>query len=488
METAQPKAKRVADRPRVLVLGTEHPRAAAVVRSLAKAGIRVDVADHYDPPTAFWRSSRYIRKRLMLDEDPGRAMRALRRIGEQGGGLLVPTNDHYLIAVSQEHRSLSEAFTVTTPPWSVLEPLMDKVQASRLARDAGIEAPRYYKPTNRTELEDALATLDFQERAYVLKIRMWDSGAADPQTLRRVRPAGADAVTVRSRCEGILHQNGEYPLIEEVVSGGADRCLGVSMVVDHDHRPVLTFCVRRLKLQLYAKGRFKHPYELGANAYCESAYDAEAIELAKRFVQRTRYTGAITVEFKRDSLDDHLMFIKADCRVVRATSLSTALGLDMPTALYEVYSGGGVKQRYPQDYRTGVNWLWLEAYAYSLWKNRREIGLVRELWCLAKRLPRVRAWAYFSWRDPFPSVLLALTAPRRLKLLQNPGARTARCIVTSDSLRQACSVLRTCLTTQQSPGIQVRSCFPRLLETINNTSLKKHHVSLQIESFSTRLA
>ena len=48
------------------------------------------------------------------------------------------------------------------------------------------------------------------------------------------------------------------------------------------------------------------------------------------------------------------------------------------------------------------------------------------------------------------------------------------CTVTSDSLRQACSVLRTCLTTQQSPGIQVRSSFPRLLETINNTSLKKH--------------
>ncbi len=38
---------------------------------------------------------------------------------------------------------------------------------------------------------------------------------------------------------------------------------------------------------------------------------------------------------------------------------------------------------------------------------------------------RVRAWAYFGWRDLFPSVLLALTAPRRLKLLQNPGARTA---------------------------------------------------------------
>ena len=56
----------------------------------------------------------------------------------------------------------------------------------------------------------------------------------------------------------------------------------------------------------------------------------------------------------------------------------------------------------------------------------------------------------------------------------SPRLLEIRSAVTSDSLRQACSGLRTCLTTQQSRGIQVRSCFPRLLETINNTSLKKH--------------
>ena len=111
------------DRPRALVLGTEHPRAAAVVRSLAQAGVSVDVADHYDPPTAFWRSSRYIRNRLLLDEGPERAVSALADFGKQEGGLLIPTTDHYLIAVSQNHEALSEVFTVTVPPWNVLEPL-----------------------------------------------------------------------------------------------------------------------------------------------------------------------------------------------------------------------------------------------------------------------------------------------------------------------------------------------------------------------------
>ena len=230
---------------------------------------------------------------------------------------------------------------------------------------------------------------------------------------------------MRARCEEIRENTGEYPLIEEVVTGGADHSIGVSMIVDRSHKPILAYCVRRLKLQLYTKGKFKHPYELGAIAYCETVRDPEAIDLATRFVRHARYTGAITVELKRDSIDNRLKFIKADCRFVRATSLSTAIGLDMPTALYQLFSGANIERSYPRDYPEGVKWIWLESYAYSLWKNRRDISLVRELWVLAKRLRKVSAWAYFDWRDPSPNFILALTILRRFRLLENAGMRSA---------------------------------------------------------------
>ncbi|MCP5371417.1 MAG: hypothetical protein H6907_06740 [Hyphomicrobiales bacterium] len=411
---------------RVLVLGTEHPRAAAAVRSLHRAGLRVEVADHYDPPTALWRASRCIADRHRLDEDYPAALDGLLRLGAAGGGLLVPTNDHYLILVSRHHGELSRLFTVAAPPWDVLEPVLDKITACGLAREAGLEAPQHFAPRDAADLDAVLAGLDFAERAYVVKIRMWDSGAADARTLRRVAPGGDDAAALRARCEDIRARTGEYPLIEEVVPGGADRCIGVSMVVDRGHRPVLAYCVRRLKLQLYAKGRFKHPYELGANAYCESVHDPEAVEMATRFVAHARFTGAITVELKRDAVDGRLKFIKADPRFVRATRLSTALGLDMPGAVHAVFTGANrPAAAAAADYRDGVNWIWLEAYAYSLWKNRRDISLTREVWSLLKRLPKVRAWAYFDWRDPLPSLLLAATVRRRLRLLENRGARTA---------------------------------------------------------------
>lgn len=135
-----------------VVLGTEHPRSAAVVRSLAAAGIAVDVADHCRPSTALWRGSRVIRRRHALVEDEDKAVAALLQIGAAGGGTLIPTNDHYLILASRHHAALSRVFTVTVPPWPVLEPLMDKVAARGLAEAAGIAVPRQWQPRDADEL------------------------------------------------------------------------------------------------------------------------------------------------------------------------------------------------------------------------------------------------------------------------------------------------------------------------------------------------
>ena len=61
------------------------------------------------------------------------------------------------------------------------------------------------------------------------------------------------------------------------------------------------------------------------------------------------------------------------------------------------------------------------------------------------------------------------------------GLLEIQCTVTSDSLHQECSLLRTCLTTQQSPEIQVKSWFLGLLGRVSNTSLTKHQQSYRNE-------
>jgi predicted ATP-grasp superfamily ATP-dependent carboligase len=339
----------------------------------------------------------------MVDAAEASALATLESLADDPRDLLIPTNDHFLSLVSRHWARLAGRFTPTVPPWDVLERLMDKPSCYRLAETAGLRAPRVLVPGDPAELEGALSALDFDTQRYILSVRLPGDVPADLATGRMTTVAGDDKDTVRARCLAIAARTGELPMIVEVVPGRSDRCVGVSMVVDRDHAPVVAYGVRRLQLRLYASdSRFVHPYELGANVYCESVRDGEAVEAAARFVRASGFYGAITVEFRRDARDDKLTMIKIDPRVVRATSLSSALGLDVPSALYDVFTGA--PRRVVAGYPEGVAWMWPAWYVHTVGQNRGRASLARQVWAVAKRAHRIRAFAYLSVRDPRPAL------------------------------------------------------------------------------------
>ncbi len=80
---------------RILVLGVYHPRDIAAIRSFGRMGIPVDVADRWKSST--WVGCRYIRDRYLIHPDDDEALSDVVALGERGGGLLLPSNDDYLI-------------------------------------------------------------------------------------------------------------------------------------------------------------------------------------------------------------------------------------------------------------------------------------------------------------------------------------------------------------------------------------------------------
>jgi predicted ATP-grasp superfamily ATP-dependent carboligase len=399
--SAPPAAGRRSPGPRAIVLGVEHPRGVAVVRSLGRH--RVPVVAIERDPTARGLRSRYLGCRVLVGESPEQALTALESL-ERDGGLLIPTNDHFLMIVSQHFERLSRSFSISVPPWSTLRNLMDKAECYRLGQEAGLRTPRVFLPGDAQELERVLSTLDFTSQRYILSKRLPAADPVDTRTGRFTKTAGLDADAMRATCLDVAARTGELPMIAEVVPGRSDRCVGVSMVVNREHIPVVAYCVRRLQLYLYSlDAGFVHPYELGANVFCESVHDGEAIEAATRLVRHARFYGAITVEFRRDSRDGQLTLIKADPRVVRATALSTALGLDVPTALHAVFTGGQLPA--PRPYREGVAWIWLSWYLDTLWTNRDRTSLAAQLRALLLNCHRVRSFAYLSLHDPGPALV-----------------------------------------------------------------------------------
>jgi len=403
---------------RAVILGTELPRAISVIRSLGRAGIRVVTIDHrLRMPGAY---SRYVSesfheshngtgKQLSNDSrtdwvfDPSAAMESLLKVGKEGGGVLIPTNSDYLVLAAKNYKELSKYFIMTHPPWDIMDKMIDNVKFYTFAEKAGISIPKYYTPKSLSDLNQTISKLDFTKDDYLLKMDVWAPGPTDPSSGAFTRPAGRDANSLKQRYLEVVNRTGWYPIIQEVIPGEVDNCIGVSMVAAKNFEPVVIYCVKRLKLYTYSREEgFKHPYELGANVYSESTYNSEAMESAKKLIKEAKYYGPVTVEFRKNSNTGELKLLKADARVVNATSLSTSLGLDIPLAIYNTFIGKEIK--YPINYPEGIAWLWEDRYFRTLLKNRHITPVRKQLLDVLKRIYRIRAFGFLSLRDYKPLV------------------------------------------------------------------------------------
>ncbi len=378
------------------VLGIEHPRSVSAIRSLARKGIPV-IGVNYDVGFCEF-SSRYLVRRHIVRRNQEDSIAFFDSI-RNGGGVLIPTDDDFLIFVSRNFDHLSNSFVLTVPPWHILEPLMNKSKSYSMARESGLKTPHFFKPGDSKDLDDVLSVLDFANHEYLLKT-MPGTLPADIKTGRFTKVAGNDAQSLRNDCVEIFSRLGEYPLIEEVIPGEAGHCIGVTLVINRQQEPVLSYVVQRLKLFTYTRGgKFVHPYELGANVYCESIYDEEAVNASIRFLKRMNYFGVVTLEFRRNPIDGSLIYIKADPRVVRSNAISTALKMDVPTTLYQVFTGSADPKR---TYRQGVGWIWFSQYLVTFVENRFDPMARQQLLALLKRFYRLRAFAFLDFLDPVP--------------------------------------------------------------------------------------
>ena len=342
-----------------VILGVEHPRGLAVLRSLAGTGITVVVVDRYETAPGLY--SPLAQRRLLLDtDDPEETLRFLEALEGVDGAILIPTNDFYMALVATNIARLARRFVLTTPPGDVLEPVLNKASLYRLAQSASVATPVFHAPDTFEDLEDILTRLDYQERGYVFSLPPTSPEPADPETVRFTTPAGKDRETARARAAEIFSRAGVVPMIQELIPGDADHCVGVVMLLDDDHRPIGSRAVRRRKLYPYFNigGR-----TYGGNVACESVLDAEAVAVATVLVARARLTGIVTVEFRRQ-LDGRLVLMKVDPRVVAMVGLCNALDFDVATLLYRLRTGQSVavSNAYPE----GLVWVWEKPFVLGM--------------------------------------------------------------------------------------------------------------------------
>jgi predicted ATP-grasp superfamily ATP-dependent carboligase len=377
-----------------LVLGVEHPRGLAVLRSLARAGVSVVVVDRYARAPGL--RSRHAARAYLLDtDDYAVTLTFLESLDGLEGAVLIPTNDHYLRLVASSHARLAGRFTLTTPHWDVLEPAVDKTRLFRLAASVPLTTPVFYTPQNARHLDEILATLDFDRHNYIFSVAPTSPEPADLGTVRFTIPAGHDLPSARARGAELLQRTGRPPMIQELIPGEADRCIGVVLLADHECRTIGARAVRRLKLYPYFRAG-GHAY--GGNVHCESVHDEEAIATASALVARTNLSGVVTVEFRRRPSDGALVLMKIDPRVVGMAGLCAAIGFDVPTLLYRLHTNQRVSVS--SSYAEGKGWVWEMPYLLAMLASRSRAW--REVPAALSAFWNATAFGVWSAADPSP--------------------------------------------------------------------------------------
>jgi predicted ATP-grasp superfamily ATP-dependent carboligase len=383
--------------PRVVVLGFDHPSALGIIQSFGRMGASVAAVD--ESPDARGFRSRYVTSRHVVEPTLEAVWHVLDEL-RPGGGVILPTDDHYLTALSQRAESLAESFVVPVPSWETMGPLLRRPRCLELAAEAGLRIPPFQAFRDAAHMDAAIAALDPARQYLVCRDDFSRPCVVDTAAMRSIKVSGPGIEAVRRDCHDVLARTGQLPVIVEILPGASEAATGVVAVVDRRHEVVLAYCLRRRPLVTDTGDRFVHPYDLGWTSHCESVVDEEAVAAARALVRHVRYFGVAVVEFRRDARDGGLVFVKLDARIDRAVALGTALGMDVPRAVYDVF----VQGRTPAAaaYPAGVRWLWPSRYATDILYNRHRVAVGRELARLAAAARQARAFAYLGRDDPRP--------------------------------------------------------------------------------------
>ncbi len=324
--------------------------------------------------------------------------------------ILLPVTDDCALFVSRHGERLSRCFSLPTPPWSVMEGIVDKRRQYEAAQRIGVPIPETHYPADRAEVR-ALAP-ELRNFPYVIKPLV-----AHHWRLASMRSisGGRKAIRVGTGAELVeaydaLGREAGGVMLQEVIGGGDERLFTFLAYLDRASQP-LGYCVR---------SKFRQwPVDFGYCTLTVSCDQPTVLEQSLRLLQGLHYHGIVGVEWKHDPRTGLFKLIEINARPVNTIGLSIAAGVDLPYLAYRDAIGDP-----PAAVRTwtrGVKWIRLTQDVSAAWTLHRLGRLTWAEWRESWRGKLVDA--VFAWDDPLP--FLSDCAASLKRRLNRRGRRRA---------------------------------------------------------------
>jgi predicted ATP-grasp superfamily ATP-dependent carboligase/protein-tyrosine-phosphatase len=324
---------------RVLILDGDQGSVYAIVRSLARHGLAVDVADCIEPCLSS--KSRYVDQVFQYPnpkQDPDGFVSWLeKQLGASGTGepyaYVIPVTDDTLQPISDHRERLTPLCKIAMAPIEAHQVCSDKAQTFDLAESLGIDVPNRLLVRSIDDLKNC-------EWAFPIVVKPSRSVVADGA-------GGWHALSVRyvhnqSELETVANEDLGYgPIILQEYAQG--KGVGVEVLVDHG-KVVASFQHERIH---------EWPLTGGGSSYRKStAVDARMLESAEQLMKACGYHGVAMVEFKHDVASDRRWLMEINGRFWGSLPLCVHAGADFPSWLFDLDVDGVQPQS--TEYKTGV--------------------------------------------------------------------------------------------------------------------------------------
>lgn len=286
----------------------------ALIRDLARAGVRVVCCEREGVPAPLGFASKYPQQTVLLPREGWEdALYELceRFFREEGARpALLPVGAATLAVLAGDRARFDRVCGLLIPTTAQLDAFNSKEEAARLGEGLGVPVPRAFVPGGGEELSAFFARLPLPCVVKPLCGEKFGLSAAQRYVIARTPEEGVEAFR---RFRSIT---GAPPLVQEYLPGGG---LGCSVLAEEGEvRAVL--CHRRVR---------EYPVTGGPSSCCVRVDRPELAEWAGRLVRETGYSGLAMFEFK-EGADGKLRLLEVNPRVWGTFPLARVSGSGLP--------------------------------------------------------------------------------------------------------------------------------------------------------------
>jgi D-aspartate ligase len=368
----------------------------ATVRALGRLGIPViGIDSDLDQPGAQTRYCRKVHCEDFARGGPG-LIECLRELGKTlpCKGVLIPSGDLNLAAISENREALSEHYLFALPSKDVVRLFLNKKAFYKLSMERGFPIPRtYFTEGDRVDIEAIV-----REIAYPCLIKPFQPNATWRKTFD-TRLFLADSPDMLKSLFDSIYPVHQDLVIQEYMPGKDSQLYWGVSYLDAQGEPLAVWSGRKLR---------QYPRRFGTATLAESCREPWVANEAVSILQAMGHRGYGVVEFKKDRRDGKFKITEATGgRTWFPHSIVTRSGINLPWIMYRDLLGLPVERQ--TQFEEGIKWIHEERDLKTMllyFLPEKEYSL----WSWLRSYAGKRMYAYAAWDDPQPF----LTSMRRI--------------------------------------------------------------------------